>query len=198
MPRLPIIGRCGQVLPVLLAIALTAPASATAQPTPNQPSVETLMYHMTDHSDVQKARRMYRSSVQTAMLYSQCPAEYKVTDEKRQSMDRMLYRDELTLRKAFELAHQQLTTKLPGEGVNKAVDTYIADYRNDEALELGKLIKLRKAGCKQTALERLDNAYLERQFMEAHAAAQAAAAEEKRRQEAPAVVESEQQNKQSH
>lgn len=145
------------------------------------------MYHMTQDRDVGKARKLYRNSVQTAMLYSQCAADYKVDDAKRTKMDRTLYKDELNLRKAFTTAHQKLTYKLPSNAVLQAVEKYIVDYRNNEAIQLGTLIKSRKAGCRQTALERLDAANLERESIEAHIAAQAAAEEEKRRQEVPAV-----------
>ena len=175
------------MLGLLLAVMPVMVPAAYAQSTSGQPSVETLMYYMTEDRDVGKARKLYRSSVQTAMLYSQCAAEYKVDDAKRTTMDRVLYGDEMKLRKAFEIAHQKLTYKLPNDAVLNAVNQYIVDYRNNEAIELGTFIKSRKAGCRQTTLERLDAAYQERQAIEAHTAAQATAAEEKRRQEAPAV-----------
>lgn len=197
MPRLPIVGRCGHLTGMLLAATLAAPVLAE-QPMTSQPSVETLMYHMTNDQDVGKARRLYRSSVDTAMLYSQCPAEYKVDEVKKKYMDRVLYEDELKLRKAFTDAHQTLMYKLPSDKVLAAIDKYIVDFRNAEALELGTLIKTRKGGCSQATLRHLDNAYEQRRLIEAQTAAKAAADEEKRRQEAPALVEPEQQNKQSH
>ncbi len=188
MPGLPVTIASAIARGMLLATMLAAPAALAQEPT-SQPSVETLMYHMTSDKDVAKARRLYRSSVDTAMLYSQCPTEYKVDDAKRQHMDRVLYEDELKLRQALTAAHQLLTFKLPGQGVLAAVDKYIADFRNNEAIELGTLINSRKGGCNQATLERLDKAYEERRAMEAHLAAQAAAEAEKRRQQVPAVNE---------
>lgn len=197
MPRLPIVSRCGYLTLMLLAVTLAAPVLA-AEPTTSQPSVETLMYHLTNSATVVKARKLYQSSVDAAMLYSQCPAEYQVDANKRASMDRMLYADELALRNAFTTSHQKWMYKLPSDKVLAAIDHYVVKLRNDEAVKLGALIDRAKSRCNQSFLKRLDKAYEQRRQIETQAAAQAAADEEKRRQEVPVMVQPEQQNKQSH
>lgn len=152
--------------PIVLLACMLAATAALAQGTSMQPSVETLMYHMTNNRDVGHARKLYRSSVDTAMLYSQCAAEYNVDEAKRRHMDIVLYQDEQALRKALTVAHQELMFKLPSDAVLKAVDQYIADFRTTEAVELGQLIANRKGGCRQATFERLDAAYEQRRAME--------------------------------
>ncbi len=189
MPGLPIVSRLATLaIPAMLALIAFAAGPAMAQP--KQPSVETLMYHMTQDHDVTKARKQYGSAVQAAMLYSQCPTQYRVDDDKRARANKVLGEADRALRVAFSVAHQKLTNKLPANATNQAITHYIADLQKKEAVSTGLVIKSQKNGCTQASLKRVDKFYEAKYAYELQQQAAQAAAEEKRRQVAPEVVES--------
>lgn len=195
MLGLPISGRLATLaIPAMLAFAALAAGPALAQQKP--PSVETLMYHMTDDRDVTKARKAYESAVQAAMLYHECPEEYRVDEEKKARADKVLFDAGRALQNNFTAAHQRLTTKLPADATITAINDYIAKLQQKEALNIGTIIKTSKAGCAQPNLKRIDKFYEAKYAYELQQQAAAAAAEEKRLQEVPAANES--QETESH
>lgn len=189
MPGLPITGRFATLaIPAVLALMALAAGPAMAQPKP--PSVETLMYHMTQDRNVTKARKAYESAVQAAMLYHECPAEYRVDEAKKARADKVLFDTGRALQTAFTAAHQKLTAKLPADATMAAITKYMADLQHTEAYNVGLLIKNHKGGCLQSNLKRIDKFYEAQYALELQQQATEAAAEEKRRLETPAVIES--------
>lgn len=176
-------------IPAMLALVALAAGPVMAQTT-GQPSVETLMHYMLKDHAVTKPRKTYRPAVQAAMLYTQCPEEYAVNEDKKVRYNTELANEDRKLRNGFNTAHQTLTGKLPGSAVLKAVDDYIKKLQHDEALQIGLLLKSHKKGCKQAAMVNLDKYYEDKYAYELQQQAAAAAAEEKRRMEVPAVNES--------
>lgn len=190
MLGLPIAGRLATLaIPAMLALIALAAGPALAQ-VAQQPSVETLMYHMNGDRGVKKARKAYIPAVHAAMLYSQCPEEYRVDDAKKARFNAELAEEDHNLRTAFSAAHQTLTGKLPSDAVNKAITETIATLQHDEALKIGTLINNHKKGCSQSAMKQVDNYYEGKYAYELQQQAAQAAAEEKRRLEVPAVIES--------
>lgn len=175
-------------IPAALVLMALAAGPAMAQAT-QQPSVETLMYHMNDNRGVNKARKAYVPAVHAAMLYTQCPEEYRVDEAKHDRFNAELAKEDRNLRAAYSAAHQSLTGKLPGDAVLKAVDDTIATLQHDEALKIGTLIQTNSKGCKQSLMRQIDKFYEEKYAFELKQQAAEAAAEEKRRQEVPAVNE---------
>ena len=189
MPGLPINGRFATLaIPAVLALLALAAGPAMAQPKP--PSVETIMYHMTHHRDVIKARKSYESAVQASMLYHMCAAEYGVDAAKKARSDQTLAGADRALRQAFTASHQLLTGKLPADKTIAAVGEYIAKLQHKEAFNVGTLVKNQKKGCMEANLRRVDKFYEAKYAYELQLQAAQAAAEEKRRLEAPAVIES--------
>lgn len=189
MPRLPIAGRLVSVaIPAALVLMALAAGPAMAQPVP-QPDVETLMYNMDYGKGVQKARKAYVSAVNAAMLYSLCPTEYHVDDAKKARFNAELQKEDRALRAAYTAAHQNLTLKLPGEAVLKAIGETIAKLQHDEAVKTGTLIKNHPKGCQQAAMKQVDKYYEGKYAFELQKQAAEAAAEEKRRQQVPALNE---------
>ena len=192
MPRLPVTGRLATLaIPAVLALmALAAgPAMAQQPANPPQPTVETLMYHMTTNDrDVNRARKNYASAVDAAMLYSLCAADYRVDEAKKDRFNDELAKEDRTLRAAFVAAHQKLTNKLPSDATNAAIDTYIKDFQTKQATDLGTQIRATPDGCTKSAMKRIDKFYEDKYAYELQLKAAAEAEEEKRRQQAPAVA----------
>lgn len=191
MPGLPIVSRLATLaVPAALVLMALAAGPVMAQNQPAQPSVETLMHHMNKDHGVAKARKAYIPAVHAAMLYSQCPKEYNVNEDKHARFNAELAKQDKSLRLAYSAAHQLLTGKLPGDAVNTAISNTIAELQKKEALEIGELIQSHPRGCTQSAMQRLDKFYEEKYAYELQQQAAEATAEEKRRQEVPAIIES--------
>lgn len=116
------------------------------------------MYNMLRDGKVSKAAKFFKTSVQGAMMYYSCPAEYKVDDVKKKRYETQLHEDKLALQQAFSTSHETLTGKLPSGETLMAINAHIKKLQDQEALIVGKAVE--KRGCTDGNFRRLD-AYFE-------------------------------------
>lgn len=164
MPRLPV-NSWAAMAGLLALAAMLASGPATAAPASDQPNAETVMYHLNRDAEIHTTERGYKSIVQTAMLYHQCPTDYGVDAVKKTAYERALYQQELLLRRAFNEGHRRLTAKYPGPDVLAAVDTQIKTRRDEYAIALAK--NIHKRGCKSPTMRKLDKFFEEHRAREA-------------------------------